>query len=131
MIPEQAALLRKARYSLRGARLMADDGLYDFAVSRAYYTMFYVAEAFLLGKELAFSKHSAVISAFGQEFIKTGIIPPKFHSYLIEGQDRRNIGDYDVAPGITETQAGEQIDKAEEFLELAEELIGDISGEGD
>lgn len=72
MIPEQAALLRKAQDSLRAARLLADQQLYDFAVSRAYYAMFYVAQAFLLGEGLSFSKHSAVIAAFGQQFAKTG-----------------------------------------------------------
>jgi uncharacterized protein (UPF0332 family) len=58
MMPEQVALLQKAQDSLRGARLLAGDGLYDFAVSRAYYTMFYAAEALLLGQRLSFSKHS-------------------------------------------------------------------------
>jgi hypothetical protein len=42
MTREQAALLKKARDSLRGAKLLAGDGLHDFAASRAYYTMFYV-----------------------------------------------------------------------------------------
>jgi uncharacterized protein (UPF0332 family) len=36
MTPEQAALLNKAHDSVRGAKLLADDGLYDFAISRAY-----------------------------------------------------------------------------------------------
>jgi len=39
MIPEQAALLKKACDSLRAAKLLAGDGLYDFAASRAYYTI--------------------------------------------------------------------------------------------
>jgi hypothetical protein len=30
-------LLKKARDSLRGAKLLAEDELYDFAASRAYY----------------------------------------------------------------------------------------------
>jgi uncharacterized protein (UPF0332 family) len=60
MKPEQGDLLRKAEDSLNAAKLMRENGYYDFAASRAYYAMFYVAEAFLLGKGLAFSKHSAV-----------------------------------------------------------------------
>ena len=40
MNPEQAALLHKAHASLRAALLLAEEELYDFAVSRAYYTMF-------------------------------------------------------------------------------------------
>jgi uncharacterized protein (UPF0332 family) len=49
MTPEQGALLSKAHDSVRAAKLLSDAGLYDFAVSRAYYAVFYVAEAFLLG----------------------------------------------------------------------------------
>jgi uncharacterized protein (UPF0332 family) len=41
--------------------------------------MFYVAEAFLEGEGLSFSSHSAVISAFGQYFARTGRIPTDFH----------------------------------------------------
>jgi uncharacterized protein (UPF0332 family) len=52
MTPVQAALLKKAKNSLDAARLLVERGFYDFAVSRAYYAMFYVAEAFLLGEGL-------------------------------------------------------------------------------
>lgn len=124
MMPEQGALLQKAQDSLRGARLMAGDGLYDFAVSRAYYTMFYVAEALLLGQGLSFSKHSAVIAAFGQRLANTGSVPVELHRYLLDGQDMRTIGDYSTGPGLTEAQASEQIVRAQRFLEVAERLIG-------
>jgi uncharacterized protein (UPF0332 family) len=83
MMPEQGLLLKKAEDSLRAAKLLSVNGLYDFAASRAYYTMFYIAQAFLLGEGLAFSKHSAVLSAFGQQFARTGRIPAEFHRQLI------------------------------------------------
>jgi uncharacterized protein (UPF0332 family) len=63
MTPEQAALLSKAHDSVRAAKLLSDAGFCDFAVSRAYYAMFYVAEAFLLGVGLSFSRHAGVIAA--------------------------------------------------------------------
>ena len=53
MTPEQSALLSKTYDSVRAAKLLSDAGLYDFTVSRAYYAMFYVAEAFLLGVGLS------------------------------------------------------------------------------
>ena len=124
MTPEQAALLRKAQDSLQAARLLAEQEFYDFAVSRAYYAMFYVAEAFLLGEGVAFSKHSAVIAAFGQRFAKTGRVPAEFHRYLIQGEDSRNVGDYGTQPGLSRDDAAEQIARAGPFLELAEHLIG-------
>ena len=66
MTPDQLNLLLKARQSLSAARLMLDSEYPDYAASRAYYAMFYIAEAFLEGEGLSFSKHSAVISAFGR-----------------------------------------------------------------
>ena len=59
-------LIEKEHRSLEVAREIFDHEHYDFAVSRAYYAIFYLAEAVLLSKNLSFSKHSAVISAFNQ-----------------------------------------------------------------
>jgi uncharacterized protein (UPF0332 family) len=122
--PEQTALLRKAGESLRAAQLLATNELLDFAASRAYYTMFYVAEAFLLNEGLTFSSHAAVISAFGRDFARTGRVPVEFHRYLIDAQDLRNQGDYDIDSAITESEANELIGHAQQFLELAERLLG-------
>ena len=128
MTAEQEALLQKARDSVRAAKLLAADRLHDFAVSRAYYAMFYVAEAFLLGEGRSFSRHSAVIAFFGERFVKSGVVPAEFHRYLLEAQQSRNVADYDIGPGLTEAQAAEQISRAEQFVELAEEQLRDLPG---
>lgn len=44
------------------ATLLLDAGYAGFSTSRSYFAMFYVAEALLLGKDLSFSKYSAVIA---------------------------------------------------------------------
>jgi len=88
--------------------------------------MFYIAEAFLEGESLSFSKHSAVISAFGRLFAHTGKVPVEFHRYLMEAQELRHSCDYDVNCGVTLEQAQQQIKRAEDFLKLAEQLIGPI-----
>ncbi len=124
MTPAQLNLLLKARQSLWAARLILDGEYPDYAASRAYYTMFYIAEAFLEGEGLSFSKYSAVISAFGREFARTGRVPVKFHQFLIRSQELRNAGDYGEINAVTANQAAESIAQAEEFLELAENLMG-------
>ncbi len=45
MTEEQRELLQKAQMSLAAARHLLLGGYPDFAAPRAYYTMFYVAEA--------------------------------------------------------------------------------------
>ena len=123
MTEDQTALLAKARDSIRGAELLARDGLYDFAVSRAYYAMLYAAEALLLQQDLRFSSHGAVIAAFGQHFAKPEIIARKFHHYLIDAQDSRVQGDYDIRSTQTADDAGLAINRAHEFIKCAEDFL--------
>lgn len=85
-------LLQKAKESLEAAELLEREGYAGFSASRAYYSMFYTAEALLFSKNLSFSSHSAVIAAFGKEFVKTKIIDAKFHRYLIDAQALETLG---------------------------------------
>ncbi len=124
MTPEQEALLQKADRSIRSAKLLLADGDYDSAVSRSYYAMFYLVEALLLSNGLAFSKHSAVIGAFGREFAKTGLMPQHLHTYLQEAFEARNISDYKSASMVTESETAKYISRAEEFLGVAGEFLG-------
>ena len=126
MTDEQLELLLKARQSFSAARLLLENGYSDYAASRAYYTMFYIAEAFLAGVGMSFSSHSAVISAFGREFARTNRVPVEFHRFFIDAQDLRNAGDYGQLNAVTVEQANEQITHAEQFLELAQNLIGTL-----
>ncbi|AFZ47511.1 HEPN domain protein [Cyanobacterium stanieri PCC 7202] len=116
MNKERDNLIIKARQSLKASQLLLTGGYPDFAVARAYYTMFYLASAFLAHKNMSFSKHSAVISAFGREFAKTDLIPRKYHEFLKKAQDLRHLGDYGEIDLIDTFQAQSEIEKAEEFL---------------
>jgi len=124
MTSEQKNLLLQAQESLIAAKMLDQGGHHGFAASRAYYTMFYVAEAFLIGKGLSFSKHSAVHAAFGERFAKTGLVPREFHRYLIRGMEVRHAGDYEGPRKVSAEEAAEQIARAEKFIELAERMIG-------
>ena len=58
MNAEVARLLAKAASSRRAAALLASQDYLDFAASRAYYALFYVAEALLLAEGHTFSSHA-------------------------------------------------------------------------
>ena len=72
---EATSLMERARKYLKSARMLLDEQDYESSVSRAYYAMFYAAEAALLTRDLSFSSHKGVISAFGEHFVKTDIFP--------------------------------------------------------
>lgn len=123
MMPEQQALLDKANRSLDAAKLLAQAGSHDFAVSRADYTMFYVAQALLMQKSLSFSTHSGVINAFGLNFIKTQEIPIEYHRAMITAERVRLKGDYDIDDVISMEGAQEQIAWGERFIEIGNQLL--------
>ena len=116
MNKERDNLIIKAEQSLKASLLLLEGGYPDFAIARAYYTMFYLASAFLADQNMSFSKHSAVISAFGREFAKTNLIPRKYHEYLKKAQDLRHLGDYGEINIIDVSQAELEIEKAKEFF---------------
>ncbi|PHV63378.1 HEPN domain-containing protein [Cyanobacterium aponinum] len=118
-------LIEKAKESLIASEVLAQNKLYNFAGARAYYTMFYIAEAFLWTKEISFSSHSAVISAFGKEFAKKGIIPLEFHRYLIDAQDKRTQGDYSIddEKQLSYHDVNILIEQSKLFIQWAEKII--------
>jgi len=123
MTCEKTALLNMAKESLKAAQLLADRNMMRFAVSRAYYSMFYCAQAVLLTKQLSFSKHAGVIAAFGKEFVKQKLLPEKLHRYLIESAELREEGDYDVASEIDADTCYKQLTRAEEFIACSRDYL--------
>ena len=111
------ALIEKARRYLRSAELLTQDGDYDSAVSRSYYAMFYSAEAALLKKEMTFTSHKAVISAFGQYFVKTGIFDKRMGRDLNIIFGERQLGDYESNFSISEDNARHAFETAQGFVD--------------
>jgi uncharacterized protein (UPF0332 family) len=93
------------------------------SAGRAYYAMFYIAEALLNEKELKFSKHSGVHAAFGEHFAKTKEMDAKFHRWLIDAFDKRLVGDYGVETDIEIDISVNMIHQAREFLEAAQKYL--------
>lgn len=123
MKPKTEQLLNKATRAIRSAEqvLAADD--VDFAASRAYYAMFYVATAFLNERGLQFKKHGGVHAALAEQFVKTGQLDPKFHSWLVDAFDERIQGDYDVVSEMDAAAVTAMLQRAREFLDVARQYL--------
>ncbi|MCX7785937.1 MAG: HEPN domain-containing protein, partial [candidate division WOR-3 bacterium] len=61
---ETKSLIKRAEKYLKSAELLLKSKDYESSVSRTYYAMFYSVQALLLTKNMSFSSHKAVISAF-------------------------------------------------------------------
>jgi len=118
-VPE---LMTKARRSLAAARRLHGDRDFDFAVSRAYYAMFYAAEALLLHRNMSFSRHARVIAALHREYVASGELSRENHAALQRAFNDRNVADYD-APGVIGEVAEETLSAAATFLDAADDIL--------
>lgn len=123
MKPEIDGFLAKADESLSAAGVLLKEGSSGFAASRAYYGMFYAAQALLLSRGLAFSSHSAVLAAFGREFIKAGILDSRWHQAFHEAFQIRQVGDYEPLEQVSETTARRIADQAQGFVRAVRSLL--------
>ena len=117
-------LLSKALDAIEGAEALLNVDKAEIAVGRAYYAMFYVAEALLYNEfDLKLNQHGQVIAAYGKNFAKSKELDPKYHRWLRDGFDNRISGDYGVDTGIGEQMAATMINQAHEFLVAAREYL--------
>ncbi len=123
MKSETEKLLQKASRSIRAAERLLKEGDVDFAASRVYYALFYIAEGLLNERELQFKKHGGVHSAFAEQFIKTKQMDPKFHRWLVDAFDERIQGDYEVESAVDAKDVTATLEQAREFLQAARQHL--------
>lgn len=124
MKEESGKLLDKASRAVHAAETLLREGDTDFAAGRAYYAMFYTAEALLIEKELRYRKHAGVHAAFGENFAKTGLLDSKFHRRLLDAFDKRIQGDCGVETFVTSEDVTSILGQAREFLAAARVYLG-------
>jgi len=116
-------LLDKAARAIASAEPVLQNGDPDLAAGRAYYAMFYTAEALLNEKNLRFKKHGGVHAAFGEHFAKPGLLDAKYHRWLLAAFETRITADYGVEEPIASDEARTLIQQAREFLNTARRYL--------
>jgi uncharacterized protein (UPF0332 family) len=114
--------LERARRELQAARALIDAGFPEKTVSSGYYAVFHAAEAALLVLGQARSKHSGVISAFGQLVVHEGGFDRELGRVLRQLFERRNDVDYGLEYP-TGGEASRVLDRAERFVDEVERWI--------
>ena len=122
-------IMAKGDRSVRAAKLLKKASQFDFAVSRAYYAMFYYATAVLLTKGLSFSTHKGLISGFGAHFVKPGTFPRDLAKKLSVAFRHRNISDYEFGYEVVEEIAKQTIEDAEVFIKVVKNYLKQVMKE--
>jgi len=121
--PEIQRNIQLAREALDDAPANCGQGRYHTAANRAYYVVFYAANAMLAMLGLQRSKHSGVKAAFQEQFVKTGLIEASYSDDYDETMEKRETSDYDVTFAISEPFARDSIERAQRFVERMEQYL--------
>ncbi len=116
---EAERMLQKAARSFDAAEEILEAGHPDFAVARAYYGCFYIAQVLLQSRGLVFTRHGQVIAQYGLHFAKTGLLDRRFHTLLINTFSLRQSADYEADAVIEAQEVLEVIRSGREFLAAA------------
>jgi uncharacterized protein (UPF0332 family) len=109
--------MSNAHEMLEVAQENLNNGHINSACNRAYYGIFYAASALLFSKGKTYGKHSAVIAAFRQYFIRTGEFDKKWSDDYRLIMESRHTADYVLHDYLEEEDAAEVITKAKAFVE--------------
>jgi len=120
---EVKANMERAEQAVDAAIKLVSEGYYDFAASRAYYAVFYAASALLLNEGLEFRKHSGVIAAIHQQFIKTGRLDKEVGQNLNWLFELRSVGDCGVTVHVPRIDAEQAIKAARSFLQKIRSIL--------
>jgi uncharacterized protein (UPF0332 family) len=123
MTSEILRYLDKADHAMVVARDLLEKGHAPDAASKIYYAMFYATKALLVAEGIDVVKHSAVESAFGYHFAKSGRIDAKYHKMLMNARKIREIADYDIDEEIVEPVASLKLDEGREFIDAIKVIL--------
>lgn len=116
-----------ARRVLRTAQLAFDDGDWVSAINRAYYAIFYAANAVLELEGLERSKHSGVLALFREKYVKTEKIEKEFSTIYGDAFESRNESDYQRLSFPSKGEAEKAIEGARRFVDRVEKLLSEQS----
>ena len=87
--------IETAYQTFEAAKVLSENGFWNSAINRLYYSLFYAVNALLVFNEIQTKSHSSTKSQFSLHFIKTGKLDKKYGRLLSELFDWRQKGDYE------------------------------------
>lgn len=109
-------LLRKAQQYLRSSAVLLETGDFDSTASRAYFAMFYAAQALLMNRNASLPSGSGIRRAFVEQFVENGPLPDRAKEALNRGYELQEVGDYSQEFVVSERDAEQLLSEAEAFV---------------
>ena len=115
--------IESAHKTFEAAKILAENGFWNSAVNRLYYSLFYAVNALLFMNEIVTKSHSSTKSQFSLYFVKSGKFDKKYGKLLAELFDWRQKGDYENIFDYDNDSIYPLFNPVKEMISLIEEEI--------
>lgn len=117
--------LRRAKETLDDAHLLADNGKWNSAINRLYYSAYYAVMALLLNSDHNPTTHNGAKHNFSEHYIKTEIIPKELGKIYSQLFTWRQKGDYDDLFDFDEGKVMPYFEPVSKLIKTIENLLGE------
>ena len=118
--------LEQSKQCLKSSKVLYDIEDYKGSANRSYYAIFHAIRSVLALEAVDFKRHSAVISYFRKNYIKTGIFKVELSDIISEAFDIRSDSDYNDFYIVCKNDIFIQIENATYFYDEIEKYIKSI-----
>jgi uncharacterized protein (UPF0332 family) len=115
--------LDRAKDELTHSEDGLNNGLLPQSISDSYYAIFHSIRAVFAFDEKDFKKHSAVISNFQKDYVKTGVFGKEISRYIQTAFDWRSDADYQDFFVVSKEDAEEQLAHAKVVYEALKQYV--------
>lgn len=112
--------IQTSRENLNSAKILYEAKEYKSSNNRAYYAIYQAINAIHALDGNAYKKHKDALANFNREYVRTEIFPRSIGRRIAEAAEIRHASDYDDFYFATASEALEQINLAEEVIEMIE-----------
>ena len=115
--------LHRASKSLESSEFLHQQGLYEDAISRAYYAAYHAAYALLYYLGYTPKTHKGLQNMFFTHVVQAGLFDREMSKILGKLAEERNTADYGALPIIDQEESEEAISMAKEFVRQVQEYF--------
>lgn len=109
--------------ALEEVSVLAEMEHYNTAISRLYYSLFYVVSAYMAQNDFISKTHAGTLHHFNKELVKPGKIDKSYAKIYAKLFQMRQVGDYGDLEEFTAEDLNTIQPLTEELIELMKELL--------
>ena len=116
--------MERAKRTFQEVEILKEAGLWNGVSNRLYYAVFHAISALFIHDGHQVHTHHGSHALFGQNYIKTGVLPADYGKLYNQLQTMREQSDYNCAFDANPDELKTRIEPARQMIETIEKMVG-------